>query len=180
MLIGIGYRKGAGKDTVGAMLVKHYGFDRLAFADPLKEAARTIFGFSQEQLHGTVAQKETRDPFWGFSPRHALQQLGTEVARNIHPQVWVKAVERQVRANPSKHFVITDMRFKNELTAVHNMGGRSLRITRPGLPGGDLHASELELEGAAFDHTIVNDDTLEMLEANVHAWMASLRCLRTC
>lgn len=162
--IAFGYRKGYGKDFCANYLVQKYGFKRLAFADPLKDAARALFGFSEAQLYGDL--KEVEDSFWGFSPRWLLQRLGTDTLRNTfgeicvkegkwHPaeinQIWVRALLRkraQVTRGPG--VVITDLRFLNEFDSLQKEGAVTVKVIRPlselGNPTQDVHASEVELD----------------------------------
>ena len=120
-IIGITGRKRHGKDTLGDYLVKHHGYIKIGFADALKEACRHIFGFNDDQLYGDL--KEVDDEFWKTSPRKVLQYVGTDLFRdqiaNIMPEVksdiWIKVVENKILQNPDKRYVITDVRFENEL-----------------------------------------------------------------
>ena len=59
-IIGCAGKKLAGKDTLSDMLVAEYGFVKLSFAGPLKQAAKMIWGFTDRQLHGDL--KEEPDP----------------------------------------------------------------------------------------------------------------------
>lgn len=85
-----------------------------------------------------------------LTPRKLLQLLGTECGRNIiHPNIWVNALMSKYncvhcRQNPCSvrhknligmkpnypNWVITDLRFKNELEAVKDRGGITIRIDR--------------------------------------------------
>lgn len=65
-----------------------------------------------------------------MTPRIMMQLMGTEAGRNIiHPNVWVNATFSDFSEN-SKWF-ITDMRFRNEMEAVKEHGGITIRIDRP-------------------------------------------------
>lgn len=134
------------------------------------------------------------------TPRLLLQLMGTECGREIlHPNIWVNAVMAHYRAlNPEAgismgntidyskcdypNWVITDMRFPNELEAVQKRG-ITIRIERPGpeLLGVEFlkkdgsketvkavpHPSETALDNAEFDYTIVNDGTIKDLVMKV-------------
>ena len=63
-VVGLGYIAQAGKDTIADYLVNEYGFRKTSFATALKEAARAIFGFTEDQLYGPKEVKEAVDPFW--------------------------------------------------------------------------------------------------------------------
>jgi hypothetical protein len=81
IIIGITGKKFHGKDTVADCLVTNYSFTKMAFADPLKEVCKTLFGFSDAQLYGK--EKETKDPKWKITPRKAFQFIGTDLIRNM-------------------------------------------------------------------------------------------------
>jgi hypothetical protein len=172
MIIGLSGHAGAGKDAAAKTLVQLYGFQRLAFADALKQAAKAIFTLSDAQVHGS--EKEVFDPFWGMTPRAILQRLGTECLRQgFADDVWIKALFRQVE--PHENYVITDVRFPNEADEVRRWGGYVVRIERPGAKGERmLHASETALEGYKFDAVIMNDGTLGELGLKVHSLVGSL------
>ena len=88
-IIGICGRKRHGKDTVGNFLQLEGRYTPLAFADPIKRIAMDLYGFTYEQVYGL--EKEIPDPRWdGLTPRHALQQIGTEMARGIHKETWIR------------------------------------------------------------------------------------------
>lgn len=63
-------------------------------------------------------------------------------------------------------WIITDMRFPNEMEAVVEKGGITIRVTRPGTATG-THPSEIALDDAEFNYEIINDGTLEDLTEKV-------------
>jgi hypothetical protein len=63
------------------------------------------------------------------------------------------------------NWIITDMRFPNEMQAIKANGGITIKVVRPHdkeIPL-DLHPSETALDDVEFDYEIVNDGTLEDL-----------------
>lgn len=67
------------------------------------------------------------------------------------------------------NWIITDMRFPNEMQAVKTNGGITIRVVRPNdkdIPL-DLHPSETALDDAEFDYEIINDGTIEDLKEKV-------------
>jgi hypothetical protein len=169
MLIGVAGKKRAGKDTAAKFLVQDHGFKAMAFAHPLKDAAKIIFGWGDEHVYGEL--KEVDDPFWGFSPRWALQHMGTEAMRkNIDDQIWVKATMRKAlpMIEKGENVVITDVRFPNEAQAILDAGGQLWRVERPGLETSD-HASETSLDDwDRWDQVIDNDGTISDLYSRVY------------
>lgn len=153
MLIGLAGVAGSGKDTVG----DHLGVKTYAFAQPMKEACRLIFNWTDEHLHGSL--KEAIDPKYGISPRQAFQTIGTEWGRNlINQNIWLIRAEQEI----DKHndLVITDVRFDNEAQLIRRNGGIVINIIRPDINGVNPHVSENSLSPNQIDHHIVNDGTL--------------------
>jgi hypothetical protein len=132
------------------------------------------------------ACREEPDEWWsdrlgikGFTPRKALQQLGTDVMRHhFHPDIWLAALERRILANPGGKFVITDCRFPNELACLRRLGAVIWWIRRGPLPSWWSAAKEgKEIPGVHLSETlwistvacdpaaveISNDGTLEDL-----------------
>lgn len=140
-----------------------------------------------------------------MSVRELLQKLGTEAMRDgLHTNVWVNALfadykdtrwiskaewdmKKGLPYNPDNdkpiypNWCITDMRFPNEMEAVVEKGGITIKVIRDttcpecGVTGGhkmyvhkdksltDLHPSETALDDAKFDYEIINDGTIEDL-----------------
>ena len=78
-LVGFTGKLGSGKDTAGEALVK-IGHTRFAFGDALKRMLKHGLGLTQEQLHGTQAQKAEPIDWLDYevTPRRMMQTLGTE------------------------------------------------------------------------------------------------------
>lgn len=172
-IIGITGRKFSGKDTTGGYFVERHGFERLAFADPLKNAAHEIFGFNNDQLYGN--EKEIIDQYWKITPRQALQFIGTDLFRNhicellpdMGKDIWVYVLKRKItnelKKNPAAKFVITDVRFPNELQAIKELGGITIKIKRTSVSNNDEHESEILIDGLITDFVLQNDGTKEDL-----------------
>jgi hypothetical protein len=154
-LIGIHGPLNGGKDTVANYLQERYPerFNRYAFARPIKHACQVMFGFTLHQMEDRVL-KDTVDPFWEFSPRRAMQLLGTEYGRDLlRKDVWIKRAELEHANNLSINLgtVITDVRFENEATFLREYPTAALiYINVPGLERDARyqHASE----GGITDH----------------------------
>lgn len=122
------------------------------------------------------------------TPRILLQQLGTECGRDtLHPNIWVNALFSTYDPDNS-NWIITDLRFPNELAAIKSRGGVVIRVDREqttcrncgvskpdhfDLAGNNkfrhpyvpvkLHPSETALDNATFDYTINNNGTIAEL-----------------
>lgn len=165
LLIGICGRKGSGKDTAAERLYA-CGFQKESFAKPLKEAVRTIFGWTLEHTDGVL--KETVDGSFGLSPRQAMQQIGTDMVRLLDPDLWVKSLRKRLVGSTHLKWVITDVRFPNEADVVKALGGEIWRITRPALgERTDLHASETGMDDYVADREILNDGSIAAVHNQV-------------
>lgn len=135
-----------------------------------------------------------------LTPRLLLQLLGTECGRDIiHPNIWVNSLMSNYKAKvPEKYkgeyelsnWIITDTRFPNELQAVKDRGGISIRVTRSDFVDcthcgktikeqskagcNDIacyhqniipskHESETALDNATFDYEVDNSGTIKEL-----------------
>lgn len=189
-----------GKGAASDFLVNERGFLKESFANSVKDAASVIFGWDRKMLEGDTQEsrvwRETPDPFWSerfgypFSPRVALQKMGTDAGRNVfHTDIWVHSVLK--RLDPNKNYVISDVRFPNEIDLIRKSGGKVVRIIRGPEPvwfdaaksfnyitnfdGSkqtmndypDVHYSEWAWIGKSFDDTIYNDGSLEELKIKV-------------
>ena len=202
MIIGLVGLIGSGKGTVAKMFVNQ-GCVEDSFAAPLKDLTSSIFGWSRALLEGDTEEsrefRETPDLFWSrkvgipnFTPRLALQLLGTDVLRNqFYEGIWRDSLEYRLRCNkPSSCVVVSDARFTNELILIKQMGGRIIWVQRGTLPEWwdtavkanegsvvakkvmstkykDIHESEWNWAGYPVDYTIHNDGTITDLAAKV-------------
>lgn len=178
LLIGIGYKRKRGKDTVANRLVDRHGFIRISWADSLKEACRHIFGFSDVQLYGDL--KEVVDPYWGKSPRQILQEVGTDALRNhFDDQIWIKSawlkIEKALQADVGG-VVVPDVRFPNEAEFIKSKGGVLWRIDRDIEEDvNSLHSSETSMDDyQGWDRVINNNGSIRDLYDRVDYTLSSL------
>ena len=132
-IIGITGSAGSGKDTIGDILVNNLpNWEKVSFANHLKDVTSLLFGFDRKMLAGETPEdraiREQPDKFWSekmgkdFTPRFALQYLGTNLLRNqLHQNIWVDCLERKIMES-DKNIVITDVRFPNEIDMIRNVG----------------------------------------------------------
>jgi len=199
MIIGLLGFIGAGKGTVGELLIQNHGFTQDSFAGPLKDAVSLVFGWDRTLLEGATNEsrqwRERPDQFWSekfgkpFTPRLALQLMGTEAGRNVfHQDLWVISLLNRSN-NRTTPTVVTDVRFKNEISAIQKAGGIVVRVRRGPEPEWYLsaqdaneghmnaiaymkktgvHQSEWDWIGSPIDYTIYNNASLVQLKDNVN------------
>lgn len=70
-----------------------------------------------------------------INTRNNLQQLGTELGRDkFGEDIWIKVVYNWIKVHSSrniKRFIITDVRFENEINFIKNIGGIIIKIYAP-------------------------------------------------
>ena len=195
MIIGFVGFIGSGKDTAADYLVNFHGFRRDSFANTLKDAVAAVFGWDRTLLEGRTKEarewREQVDPWWAerlnmsnLTPRWILQYWGTEVCRQgFHDDIWIASVENKMRKT-TDNIVISDVRFPNEIRAIHNAGGKVIWVQRGELPSwhimatkannGDIfaaeklkalgvHASETAWVGKDIDFTVSNNGSIDDL-----------------
>jgi len=185
LIIGICGLIGSGKGTVADILEEHHCFDKVSFADTLKNAAATIFRWDRAMLEGDTKEsrekREQVDEWWAerlgipdFSPRYLLQYMGTEVMRNnLHPDIWVLSLERKIIECGPGDYVVPDVRFPNEIRMIKRNGGKIWHVQRGELPDwfgqnpSHIHASETSWNNEIFDATIYNNGTIDDLKLTV-------------
>lgn len=206
MLISISGLIGSGKDTAADYLCTVHGFKRMSFGASLKDAVSVIFNWDRELLEGSTKHsrewREQVDEWWAsrlniphLTPRWVLQQWGTEVARKaFHDEIWVASVENKL-LNVKEDIVITDCRFSNEISAVKNAGGITMRThrgidpewveyagvlnqtsdeavkihCREQLEKFNVHASEYSSVGLAYDHHLDNNGSIDSLHKQLES-----------
>ena len=203
-IIGVAGWKAAGKDTIGKYFIDNHGYTKDSFAASLKDLVSAVFCWDRELLEGatTISRewRETPDEWWEehlnwnqhpghklserFTPRFALQYIGTQVFReNMDYNIWVSSLKRRLLNN--KKVILTDARFPNELQMVKDLGGILIWVKRGPLPEWydhaisannkselseyliknkyKVHESEWKWVGWDFDYIIENDGSIDDL-----------------
>jgi hypothetical protein len=162
------------------------------FAGKLKQIASILTGIPVHKFEDQNFKCTILGPEWDYTKfdtydgwankqmtvRELLQKLGTEAMRDgLHTNVWCIALFADYVANTitvgtnefdfmeedsTPKWIITDLRFPNELSAVLERDGIVIRINRPN-NNTELHSSETALDNYPFNYTIDNTGTLDDL-----------------
>ena len=166
MIIGLtGYAQ-SGKDTVANILVEKYGYQRIAFADPI----RTLLYETNPMLKEGYRVQGLIDVYgWDKvkvdypEARRLLQDLGLGARKLFGDMFWVQQALKDVDA--SGNYVITDVRFPNEANAIRlNKDAQIWRIKRIGINAVNAHVSESAMDGEKVDQIFVNSGTINDLK----------------
>lgn len=177
-IIGLCGRRGCGKDAT-ATILKRWGYQRLAFADPLKAMLLAVDPIVRHDGEGTEVRVSylVKEYGWDYAKtqsevRRLLMKLGTEGVREcLWDRVWIDAlgVALKRHLNAGIKVAITDMRYVNESHFLISASPSTVlwRIVRPGFDDpATSHRSENELEQISPVRRIVADN-LETLEKEI-------------
>lgn len=208
MIIGLVGFIGAGKNTVAHHLVQKYQYKQDSFASSLKDCCSVIFNWPRHLLEGDTEEsrvwRERVDEWWSaklhipnFTPRFALQHVGTNVLRNhFNNDVWLLSLENRL-SHKNHDIVISDTRFPNEIDLIRKNEGIILFVDNGDRPvwydtakkayKGDLsalntmkttynhiHESEWAWIGSPIDDVILNTGTLLDLKHNIDEMMLKI------
>jgi hypothetical protein len=173
MIIGLAGYARSGKDEVAKILVKDYGYTRIAFADSIREFLYEVnptidthyrlkplvdaYGWDEVKRRGQV--------------RELLQDTGLTARKLFGEDFWVQQALRKIKYET--RIVLPDVRFKNEMSIIRQLEGKVFRVMRDGVGPVNGHVSENNLDDSYYEAHIPNNGTLEELEEYVHKFMKS-------
>lgn len=181
-IIAIVGKKRSGKDSSGDYLVNKYNFKasrKLAY--PIKEIAKMLFGWTHEMVEGINYDREQHLDDLGMSVRQFLQECGSifkyslseilpEYGEKVGASVWAKTLVRWIKEQEQSTYVITDVRFKEEVDELKNNFNNVfvLRLDSDRSPN-DTHISETSIDDIEWDYNIVNNgwNTFDKLYKNL-------------
>ena len=170
MIIAFAGYKGSGKSEAVVTLTQ-LGFTDVKMAAPLKQMLTAMYyycGLTNDEIHRRLEgdlKEQPDDWLMGRTPRHAMQQLGTEWRNSIDPHLWIPMWQRRIRMLKPNPVCCSDVRFHHEVDALRAVGGRLVWIDRPGTKS-DGHESEQGIRHLA-DRIIVNDHDINHLRSQV-------------
>tara|TARA_B100000530_G_C15857031_1_gene447722 strand:+ start:78 stop:689 length:612 start_codon:yes stop_codon:yes gene_type:complete len=196
MIIGICGLIGSGKDTIADYLIKRHNFQKLSFADKLKDSVATMFDWDRNLLDGKTDQsrkwREEVDEYWSnetgeeITPRYVLQLFGTECMRDgFYDGIWVSLTKKKILDHPEINFVIPDVRFPNEAKMIYEINGQVWRVKRGqdpawfseyqtlGVEPKEVHPSEWAWANTKFTYVLENNKTITDLRNQVQDLLVS-------
>lgn len=159
-----------GKDTVAGLLRDNLRADGnrvlvTHYADLLKYMCRTFFDWD-----GNKDEKG----------RHILQYVGTDVIRKQAPDFWVDFISSVLTYFKEEWdlVIIPDTRFPNEIDKLVSNGFdvTHIRVIRPNFKSPltwaqQIHPSETALDTVEPDVYIINNVSIEELDAKIKEWI---------
>lgn len=166
MIIGISGKKGSGKNTVADIIkykIKKKHIRLVSFAEPIKEILSLLLNVPLETLEDRNFKKTRLSAeFDNKTPRELMKIIGTFMRTTVNEDFWINQIMKQIYDNSDTLYVITDVRYKNEMNAILKRGGEIIRVERTN-NNTDTHQSETDLDDVSFEYTIHNNGTIEQL-----------------
>ena len=166
-IIAFGGLKGSGKSTCASILEQMHPEEvyRTSFAKAVREVAAAFFGVPVETFTDPATKEVPTPLLRGFAPREVLRNI-SEAIKRIDNDFWVKAVHSELAPAQMlgyRRFVIDDLRFPHEVTAVRAWGGTIVFLDRGSVSDG--HVSEQVDHIVPHAHFMISnlDDDMERL-----------------
>lgn len=189
-IISFSGRIGAGKSEL-ARICEDAGYKKLYFAEPLKKLVADLIRVKAEEINDlknvekdyrfmkmdylflatqtgipvkTIEEEMSKVEF--KTVRQLLQFIGTDIIRKYNTNWHVNKIRELIRkSDKSINYVFDDVRFKNELDLIKELGGDCWFIIRPKIDNVSNHESETSLTWRDFGNKIIiNDSSLELFK----------------
>lgn len=173
-----------GKNTLAQMIVENIipisvssefvnDHKIVAVADPIKNIVMQMIPnadpqclWGESELRSKLVPGDFRDlNEQPLTYRKMLMDIGT-LGRKYNTDIWLNALVQDADKNKSlKVYVVSDVRFPNEINYLKNHGFCMVRLKRPGVPQIDdiSETAQLEIPDTFFDHVIENNGSLNDL-----------------
>jgi len=170
MIIGLSGYARSGKDEVAKILVSEFNFERVAFADAIRDLL-----YQMNPLIGVTRLQTMIDAVgWDIAKQHPdvrsyLQNLGVGARKLFGNNFWInQALNPHVYEHPivgvNKNIVVTDVRFENEADMIKSLYGQVWRVRRQNVEPVNQHVSEVALDDYKFDQILKNEGSLDELK----------------
>jgi hypothetical protein len=164
---------GSGKDAAATLLEEEMGYQRVAFADPLKACVAETTGLPADMFY--TAAKDWPLPPDAVCPLYPTARTPREILlqhavreRAVDPDIYARTTIQQILTAPGDNWVISDWRYRREwefvVRSVRAGSARVIRarVLRPGIvPSADL--TEHDLDDEPMDMVIHNAGTISDL-----------------
>lgn len=182
IIIGLSGVPGSGKDEIARHMVRQHGFVRLSFADAIREDLLKLnpsdrYGESYRSLVEMVDMFGWEHMKREFpSIRRLLQDYG-KMCRDVWGHdCWIRRLDATRCRSESDRFVITDVRYENEIAYRQQFRGELWYVERPGYGIVNNHESEqfYAVIKSLADRVINNNAGVEQLAQAIDGCLESM------
>ena len=191
VIIGLTGPKGSGKDLACQLIQAKFGdnWERVAFADPIKNTVANLFHIGRD-LEGPLKEEfrkqtldtvkrlqsvslvdnQTGERYGEFTGRDLIRDIGM-LMRGYNCEQFNNYVRNEIANHKDRNFIITDVRFDNEVKLIRQIGGVIIEIHRPGYEY-DGHVTESgTIKG---DYHVFNNGTVESFESQLDTVVSTI------
>lgn len=164
--------KGSGKDTVAKLLETCYnrhGKDvkLIAYADPIKETVMNIFNLRKIEEYDAFKRDQ-------FQVNDQVSVSGRQIVRGIGMKMreydsfqFVRYVSETIDKSTESVYIITDLRFQNEVRWCRLNGVQIVKVNRPTTTA-ENHITEKGIDDDVCQYILNNDGDMESLKQKVN------------
>lgn len=127
---------GSGKDYLADCLINEYNFQRVAFADTLKETVQEIFPWMQKDYPANIKEQPLNIEINGSLVTKTPREMWLETSkfiRSVDPLYFHKKTMVKI-GQMDGNIVITDLRMMVEFQDLRMMGFHTVEIVKPDNP----------------------------------------------
>lgn len=138
-VIAIAGLKGSGKNTAADLIIDLYkdklNFETIAFADPIRKEVERIFKLDGSNKQYDSFKRSTMSFGIGFIgnstiyARRAVREIGM-LMRSYDEDQFVRYVNEKIQSDKAKVWIITDLRFQNELDFLKSINAYIIKVDR--------------------------------------------------
>lgn len=173
--------KGSGKDSLATSICNQgHNARTIAFADPIKKVVQHLFDLDPSSVEQYDKFKRTRVNFQldgylshSVDARHLVREIGM-LMRGYDVNQFITYVLNECRHDPTKLWIVTDLRFDNEYEMIRHLNGRVIKIEREGFYY-DGHVTEQGFDDSSVDYKILNQGSLADIDIHARTLLNSLR-----
>ena len=176
IVLGISGKKGSGKTTIAEYLrdeltefhTNGTQVETLGFSHIIKSEYIKLFNESLPIDLDSQAEKN-KIGIHGKTHRQAIQEFGVAM-RAIDPNIWIRLWRDFIDDFLYSYdiLIVPDVRFPNEVKAIHDMGGKVIRLTRCPHPE-DTHESETALDYMLMPMSMrLSSESFDIVIDNAH------------
>lgn len=132
----VGYAQ-TGKNSLAERIIRHFPeYTQIAFADALKKDCSNFIDlvthYRFDFIHDESAKKRFRPLLVGWG----------EAMRELDSEYWINRIKDRITSGGC--FVVTDVRYENEVIAIKKLGGMIVYVNRPDFgPANDIEAGSI-------------------------------------
>jgi len=173
IIIGLGHASRQGKDTLGKLIVERcmeykYKPSLVSFAFPLKQVCWDMYewagvqpGYFYDEPENAGKRTEIL-PELGMTPVELWGEVGMKM-RRVHSDTWVNRLFSTCDRSDCDVLVITDVRFENEVDAIHKRGGHVFKVERPDVEPLDTPADQALKNYKSWDGVFIARSIAELI-----------------